>query len=438
MTREFNNQRRNDNRSSFRNSGPSTRRYNEQRPSHTSRPRLSRETVDRAWENGATRTHADYHPRSAGQAGQPPRNNWHNRQHPSQGADGTQSNDTHNARRQGPPSIYGRNSFQRFGHNQGEHQQRSHFGAQQRDGRPDTNAHTHRPYGPRRTDEQQGRPYGQQRPQRGGFGAPHAGGGRNENERSSYAPHTRGERYQQSEKGYQGQRGRFERYEDHPRRQHDTPYGRDTRNQQREHRPYGSNARPERGRHEQPNYRSTQRFEGDYEQFNQDERRERDHRFQGYSDYTERYQPRGNNETAQQYGERTFRKNAQSHQEPEEEQRHVTALPDGRVLKGSRPHQRRQARFWTEINDEGDQLVQHDAYATSRPAAEGQPTDTNRDSKAAERFQTANRPVSAEGKVRRRPSSALKERKAKDKHNRATSVPRPSQRGFKWPTQSTQ
>jgi hypothetical protein len=440
MTREFNNQRRDDNRSSFRNSGPPTRHNNEQRPSHTSRPRLSRETVDRAWENGATRTHADYHPRSAGQSGQPPRNNWQNRQHPAQGAEGAQSHDAHNARRQGPPSIYGRNSFQRFGQNQGEHQQRSHFGAQQRDGRPDMNTQTRRPYGPRHTDEQQGRPYGQQRPQRGGFGAPHAGG-RNEQERPSYAPHAHNERYQQSERGYQGQNRRFERHEDNPRRQHDAPYGRDTYNQQRDHRSYGPNARPERAQHEQPNYRPAQRFEGDYEQFNQDDRRERGNRFQGRNgrnDYNERYQPRNNNETAQQYGERTRNQHAHSHQESEEDRRHTTTLSDGRVIKGSRPQQRRQARFWTEINDESHQLAQHDTHAPSRPAAEERPTNTDRAGQTAERFQPADRPVPAEGKARRRPSSALKERKLKNKKTHATTGPRPSQRGFKWPTQSTQ
>ncbi|HEY3993507.1 MAG TPA: hypothetical protein VGM01_11595, partial [Ktedonobacteraceae bacterium] len=41
----------------------SSGRYNEEQSSRPARPRLSRDAVDRAWENGATRNHADYRPR---------------------------------------------------------------------------------------------------------------------------------------------------------------------------------------------------------------------------------------------------------------------------------------------------------------------------------------------------------------------------------------
>src|SRR5215831_6842623 len=62
MTRDFNNQRREDPQSNSR--GSSSRRFEEERPSRPARPRLNRDMVDRAWENGARQNHADYRTRS--------------------------------------------------------------------------------------------------------------------------------------------------------------------------------------------------------------------------------------------------------------------------------------------------------------------------------------------------------------------------------------
>jgi hypothetical protein len=62
MTRDFNNQRREDPKSASR--GSSSRRFEEERPSRPTRPRLNRNMVDRAWENGARHNHADYRTRS--------------------------------------------------------------------------------------------------------------------------------------------------------------------------------------------------------------------------------------------------------------------------------------------------------------------------------------------------------------------------------------
>src|SRR6266487_5208701 len=82
MTREYNKQRRDDSRPSFRNR--SSNNYGDERAPRPARPRLNREIVDRAWESGAQHAHADYRPRSSN--GQPPRgnngprNNWHNQQ----------------------------------------------------------------------------------------------------------------------------------------------------------------------------------------------------------------------------------------------------------------------------------------------------------------------------------------------------------------------
>src|SRR5512146_926889 len=72
MTREFNKQRRDDSRPSFRNQSSSS--SGDERSARPARPRLNRETVDRAWESGAQQQHADYRPRSGN--GQAPRTNW--------------------------------------------------------------------------------------------------------------------------------------------------------------------------------------------------------------------------------------------------------------------------------------------------------------------------------------------------------------------------
>jgi len=35
----------------------------------------------------------------------------------------------------------------------------------------------------------------------------------------------------------------------------------------------------------------------------------------------------------------------------------MTPLPDGRMLKGPRSQQRKQAQFWTEVSEESDELL---------------------------------------------------------------------------------
>ncbi len=75
MTRDYNKQRRDDMRPSSRNQ--STNRYRNEQPPRPARPRLNRETVDRAWEAGAATQHPDYRPRRSNASnGQPPRDNW--------------------------------------------------------------------------------------------------------------------------------------------------------------------------------------------------------------------------------------------------------------------------------------------------------------------------------------------------------------------------
>src|SRR5258708_12591789 len=43
---------------------------------------------------------------------------------------------------------------------------------------------------------------------------------------------------------------------------------------------------------------------------------------------------------------------------PQPEEQHVTRLPDGRVLKGPRPVQRKNAQFWTDVTQETESLLE--------------------------------------------------------------------------------
>ena len=69
MTRDFNKQRRENERPYSHSS--SSRRYGEERSPRPARPRLNREIVDRAWENGARQNHADYRARNDSQSQSP-------------------------------------------------------------------------------------------------------------------------------------------------------------------------------------------------------------------------------------------------------------------------------------------------------------------------------------------------------------------------------
>jgi hypothetical protein len=113
--------------------------------------------------------------------------------------------------------------------------------------------------------------------------------------------------------------------------------------------------------------------------------------------------------------------------------KHVTRLPDGRVLKGSRPEQRKKAQFWSEIAQNTDQLVEH---AQSAPATSEQSVveDSN--------TQTAVEPKEATKKPLARPVTATRTRSTAANSKKADTTakkprsrgPKPSQRGFKWPT----
>ncbi len=98
--------------------------------------------------------------------------------------------------------------------------------------------------------------------------------------------------------------------------------------------------------------------------------------------------------------------------------RHVTRLPNGRVLKGTRKEQREKAAFWNEVEQESETMLPHlpEPYHASREDKKTQPAKPSK--KAGNRAE----------------SKAPREKKTRSKKQPPPPVTRPSQRGYKWPT----
>jgi hypothetical protein len=99
-------------------------------------------------------------------------------------------------------------------------------------------------------------------------------------------------------------------------------------------------------------------------------------------------------------------------------------MPDGRVLKGSRPAQRKNARFWTDINQDTNSLIPNsypsqEEFETAELAAN--------DNEASYAPQQRGR-----GRKQNRPTTSATARNAKVKKPRSMG-PKPSKKGFKWP-----
>ncbi len=168
-------------------------------------------------------------------------------------------------------------------------------------------------------------------------------------------------------------------------------------------------SRPEvrREREAKRNEEYTQQFEGDYEQFDTDEA-------------TRQIEPldRPTREEHQPHN-----RNSNRHGNNQERERFVTPLPDGRVLKGPRPVQRRNAQFWTDINSDTDALIdqvqlpaKETVSAEQVSTEEGEQTDATQDLTA-----------------KRAPGTARRKKAETTKKPRSTG-PKPSQKGYKWPT----
>lgn len=495
MTRDFNKQRRDDMRPSFREQSSS--RNGDERSPRPARPRLNRESVDRAWESGAPSRHADYRTRSTnGNRGQAPRNNWRDDQH----------NGQFGPNRQGG-QYPARNSRPSYGDRPGNgpsgprrfdttsNGNRSYQSNQRPPSRPFNGNRPDRPYGNSRPDSasrgnggrpeyrEHSRPY-EPRPsyhtneQGGGFSRRNTDFNERPQRNGRYEHNERGPRqFERNNYGnasnYNGRPARnFDRDRQAPgnnyrdtrsQRNADAREMPDTQNPRWQSRPA---AQRESSYHREQNDDQFQpgreRYKGDYERFNDAEDK-----------------PRFAGRPSLRYEKSKPRRPDTRKPRPEVEERHVTPLPDGRVLKGPRPVQRKNAEFWTGIAQNTDELldsvkevatpqeqatdesaVEHTLSTTNIPAVQTLPTS---DSVEAQAMLATDNPdgqtlsnnggtqaqeqtVAGEGiqpvkaiPRNRATSAAARSKKASDKQKDAQAKangpkPRPSKRGFKWPT----
>jgi len=484
----------------------SSSRNGDERSPRPARPRLNRETVDRAWESGAPAKHADYRTRSNnGNRGPAPRNNWRDDRQNGQFGQNRQSGQypTRNSR---PP--YGERSEDRQGNPRRFDNTTNGPQGYQSNQRPPS-----RPFNADRSDRPN-RPYGNSRP---GSNPPGSGTRPEYRERSrpEYRDNAAGGGFQRRDReGYErtDRRDGPERYERGPRQfernnrsDASNNNGRPTRPPQsfdRDRRAPGNNYRDTRSprdaetrdsqnprwqsrpaaqrdsgyRQEQNGFQSQtgqpgrERYEGDYERFN------------GAED-----KPRFAGRPSHKYDNSKPRSRYEGKKPREEvQERHVTPLPDGRVLKGPRPVQRKNAEFWTGIAQNTDALLdsvkevptpQQEAANESNveqaqptddnPTVQAQPTDDNstmqaqptddnptvqvlpsddsvvtQEMPANDSLDVQEQTVAEEGtkpikaKPRNRATTpAARSKKASAKQAKTSGpVPRPSKRGFKWPT----
>jgi hypothetical protein len=380
MTRDFNNQRREDRRPDSRHSSP--RRYGEERSPRPARPRLNRDTVDRAWENGARQNHADYRTRSDTNSHPPRDNRRHN-----------QYSDQYSAQNS-------RNNRKPYGNRQanyrpGERTPRSNSG-------PRSFESGMRHFNEQSYNEHERQGYSADQPRQAGYRPGNRGNAQHPNTRSQFRDRDQ----------YSGsQRREFDRDSRQPR-----SYDRDKRPFRNGPRPDTRNPRWQSRPASQPGNRSgrpqafTRReadqelFEGDYEHFDASNSAE--------------------SITSQASSDAYTPKQAQT------EERHVTRLPDGRVLKGTQHEQRKNAEFWTAIAQESDELVQQAEPSTAIKAvvedSADLPTAATVERKPKPRTHTA----SAAPRAKKTPKAKARQSTPKPR----STGPKPSQRGYKWPT----
>jgi len=477
MTRDFNKPRRDDSRPPFRNSSPNRNR--DERSPRPARPRLNRETVDRAWESGAQQQHADYRPRTGGGQARPQgqrSGGWSNNSSSQHSSYSSQNG-------RGGSRPYNNNRQDNFRDNRN----RQDFRDTPRNfDRPSTGPRPARPS------------YGQERHD--------SGGQRSDDRRDSFnGPNRRGngDRQQFQERG--NSRRDFGRNDRSFRNTNGAGPQRETSHPRWQSRPgeQRNNARSsEREFSRRPN-EGGERFEGDYEHFDERDTRPARHierPFEGRNTRDARperqtgesfeargmrdarpprpersrsFEDRGVRDTRPpRPAERPFNGSRSSQARRSDDQtrevqpeKHVTRLPDGRVLKGPRPVQRKNAQFWTDVTNDTSNLVgrvheaKPDEQTQEEPTNEvletlSEPENTALEVSSApvsevletpsvsEEIDTTNEPLAdgpsaeegvtdeARQKRRTRVASAV----TRSKKPRSTG-PKPSQRGFKWPTQ---
>jgi hypothetical protein len=350
MTRNFNEQRRYDGHPSSRNQ--SSDRHGEERSPRPARPRLNRQTVDRAWETGARRDHADYRTRNNSEL--PLRNNR-----------------GHGRYADHAPAQNGRKSFD---NHQNDYQRTEYAPDGYQNPRPRSYGSNARNYNDRRANDR--RSYSP-RP-----AATPPGGEFRDNEHFGDRNHQRSQRDQQ--------RG----------------FDRDSRSS----RPVDRDSRPSRGYPQ----RSTQnpRWQSRPEAQNDD-------RYQGRQDFSRHEGFEGDYERFEtsDTSRRPVNRSLQNRPEKQSRERHVTRLPEGHTLKGPGAVQSKDAEFRTEIEHDAEAILPQ-VDTDVAPVEESESSVSHKSRKRAEGKATYR------GKADAKPSTA---------RPRSTG-PKPSQRGFKWPT----
>lgn len=473
MTRDYNKPGRDNVRPYSR--PHSSYRQEEERSPRSPRPRLNRESVDRAWESGAPTQHADY--RTRNQNNQAPRNGWRDNQQ-------TEHSPAHNGRkpfgnRQDGNRRFDRNanggytgnrsrSFDTEQHATGDRRNdyRDNTGGFKRfEERPERN-NSDRPNGqrppfrgqeqrrsyPQRPYERNDRPsHTNDRPARGfeRNDRPPRPAREFEHDGHNERPARSFERDNRSTRNFE--RGNRESREDRqsggsrpPRNfERDNRYGsrsqpqeRDTRNPRWQSRPQQTEQRNRSFQKRSYDDSPQEHFEGDYERFNAPQHP----RQQGNQGQQE---DRQGPATRRPFQDRRAGKKPFVQAKPEEkEERHVTRLPDGRVLKGPRPAQRKNAQFWTDVAKETDNLIEHVETPPVPSEPETQDVEKAQLTQEARPLDSVSDSDEQAPQTPRKPRSRVARAITHSKRIKVKGVvvkprsvgPKPSKRGFKWPT----
>ena len=121
---------------------------------------------------------------------------------------------------------------------------------------------------------------------------------------------------------------------------------------------YSETRQPRFERGQARKWQHDEQFEGDYERFTGYDEVD-DHRSNGYRQSPRTHQGAYRSNGYRQPPRRQNEAPARGH---EPERQRTTPLPDGRVVKGPRPAQRKNARFWDDVNSDADQLL-HQVHA---------------------------------------------------------------------------
>ena len=401
MTRDYNKQRRDNARPFSRNQ--SSNRPGAQRSPRQARPRLNRETVDRAWESGAPNRHADYRTRSSS-SGQPPRNRWHNNQ-PSQSSE--------HARPGRRPSGNSDRSFART--------PRANPGPRSRS------------FDSNRRNFDDRRSYSSS-PNRNGARPEFRDNSRHHEQRPQFRENDQSRSYQRpGSRPYDRQPRDFDPKNRSPRNAGPGNFKRDNRSPRRPGGPDRPPYKTQRPGTQNPRWQSRpayQRGNSFQHQQHSNEWAPENEQFEG--DYERFDGPRSQKRPAAQPPRRG---KAPDRGQPEAEERQVTRLPGGRVLKGPRLAQRRNAQFWTEVADETEDLIDqvHPGPTPTKKQAGQRPKEALQETPVQEKGTPK-----AQRKPRARAASAVKREKKPGARKGASrtrpTVLKPSQRGFKWPS----